>query len=55
MGTARKKHIQKPKRKPGRPSKPMPKINATAKQIAQQIFANAKPVDPSIRVRNRPD
>ena len=45
----------KSKNKGGRPSKPIPKINATAKEIAQRLFSNAKPPDPSIRVRNRPD
>ena len=39
----------------GRPSKPIPKINATAAEIVQRMFANAKPPDPSIRVRNRLD
>ena len=43
----------KPKRKPGRPSKPVPKINATAKEIAQRIFENAKSPDPSLRTRNK--
>ncbi len=37
----------------GRPSKSVPKIDATAEEIAERIFANAKPPDPSIRVRNK--
>ncbi len=41
--------------KPGRPSKPIPKIDATAEGIAERIFANAKLPDPSIRVRNKPE
>ena len=45
----------KPKRKPGRPSPPIPKIDATPEEVAQRMFANAKPPDPSIRVRNRSD
>ena len=31
------------------------KIDCTPEELAQAIFANAKPPDPSIRVRNRPD
>ncbi len=45
----------KPKRKPGRPSKPIPKLDATPEEIARRIFENAKPPDPSIRVRNKPE
>ena len=45
---------KRPKRKPGRPPKPIPKIDATPEEIARRIFANATPPDPSIRVRNRP-
>lgn len=44
-----------PKRKPGRPARKLKRINATAEQIAQRFFSNAKPPDPSIRVRNRPE
>ena len=43
-----------PKRKPGRPARKLKRINATAEEIAQRFFANAKSPDPSIRVRNRP-
>ena len=50
----RKSSSKKIKRKPGRPSTPIPKINATPEEIARRIFANAKTPDPSIRVRNRP-
>ena len=45
---------KKPTRKPGRPPKPIPKIDATPEEIALRIFSNATPPDPSIRVRNRP-
>ncbi len=41
--------------KGGRPSKPIQKIDATPEEIARRIFENAKPPDPSIRVRNKPD
>ena len=48
-----KRKKTKPKNKVGRPSKPIPKINATAEEIAQRLFSNAKPPDPSIRDRNK--
>ena len=31
------------------------KIDCTPEELAQAIFATAKPPDPSIRVRNQPD
>ena len=49
----KKKTTQNPKRKVGRPARKLKTINATAEEIAQRFFANAKPPDPSIRVRNR--
>lgn len=49
------KRKSKLNRKPGRPARKLKRINATAEQIAQRFFSNAKPPDPSIRVRNRSD
>ena len=37
----------------GRPSWPL--IDCTPEELAQAIFAGAKPPDPSLRKRNRPD
>ena len=41
--------IEKPKRGPGRPAKPIPKIDATPERVARGIFSAAKPPDPSLR------
>ena len=49
------KRKTKPERRLGRPSKPIPKIDATPEEIVRRIFANAKPSDPSIRIRNKSD
>ena len=43
----------KPKRKPGRPITRRIKLPASPEEAARRIFANAKPPDPSIRLRNR--
>ena len=48
------KKTKKPKRKPGRPQTRIIKLDATPEEVTQQMFANAKPPDPSIRVFNRP-
>ena len=48
-----KNKTTKPKRKRGQPSKPIPKLDATPEEIARRIFANAKPPDPSLRVRKK--
>ena len=50
----RMKKTKKPKRKPGRPQTRIIKLDATPEEVTQQMFANAKPPDPSIRVFNRP-
>ena len=42
-----------PKRKRGRPPKPVPRIDATPERIARAIFAAAKPPDPSRRKPRR--
>ena len=39
--------LKKQKRKPGRPSKRIPEIDATPEEIARRIFANNQPPDPS--------
>lgn len=44
----------KKKRRRGRPTTRVIKLDATMDEVAQRIFANAKKPDPSIRVRNRP-
>lgn len=43
----------KKKRRRGRPTVRVMKLDATMEEVAQRIFANAKKPDPSIRVRNR--
>lgn len=43
----------KPKRKPGRRKTLVIKLDAPPEEVAQQMFANARPLDPSIRVFNR--
>ena len=40
-------------RGPGRPEKPDIKLPASAEKIAQRLFENAKPVDPSRRTTGR--
>ena len=40
-------------RDPGRPENKDIKLPASAEQIARNIFANAKPVDPSKRTNSR--
>ena len=43
------------KRKSEKKRKPrIIKLEASPEEVARRIFANAKPPDPSIRVRNRP-
>ncbi len=42
-------------KKPGRPKTRIIKLDATPEEVAKRMFANSKPPDPSIRVRNRPD
>ncbi len=39
----------------GRPSLPMPKVDATPEEVARAILSAVKKPDPSIRVRQRPD
>ena len=41
------------KKKMGRPEQFM-KIDASPEEVAQAIFANAKPPDPSRRIHNQP-
>lgn len=43
----------KKKRRRGRPTVRVMKLDATMEEVAQRIFANAKKPDPSIRVRNK--
>ena len=38
-----------PKRKRGRPPKPIPKIDASPERVARAIFSAVKPPDPSLR------
>ena len=45
---------EKPKAPRGRPSAKIPRINATASQIAQAMFSAAKPINPSLRLRKKP-
>lgn len=45
----------KKKRRRGRPTTRVIKLDATMSEVAQRIFANAKKPDPSIRVYNRED
>jgi len=47
MNSSNKDH---PKRGPGRPPKPIPKIDATPEQAARAILCAVKPPDPSLRV-----
>ena len=42
-----------PKRKLGRPPKPIPRIDASPERIARAIFAAAKRPDPSLRKPRR--
>ena len=35
----------------GRPPKPIPRIEASPKQVARAIFSAVKPADPTIRVQ----
>lgn len=45
----------KKKQRPGRPTENIIRLPAdTIEEVADRIFANAKPPDPSIRVHNRP-
>ena len=37
-------------RPPGRPPKPIPKIEASPERVARAIFSTVKPADPTIRV-----
>ena len=54
MGKRRK--AKKPvKNKGGRPITRIVRIDATAEEIAQKLFTNAKTPDPSIRIRNKPE
>lgn len=50
-----RKKPDKPRHKPGRPKSRIIKLDANPEEVARRMFANAKPPDPSIRVRNRPD
>lgn len=43
---------EKPKRRRGRPPKPIPKLDATPEEVARAIFAAATPPDPSLRKHN---
>ena len=49
----KRKQSDKPKNKGGRPITRIVRIDATAEEIAQRLFANAKTPDPSIRIRNK--
>ena len=55
MGKQKQSDKSKPKNKGGRPITRIVKIDATPEEIAKKLFDNAKPPDPSIRVRNRPE
>ena len=50
----KRKQSDKPKNKGGRPITRIVRIDATAEEITRRLFDNAKPPDPSIRVRNKP-
>lgn len=46
---------KKAKKKPGRPAQNVIRLPANSvEEVADRIFANAKPADPSIRTHNRP-
>ena len=45
----------KKKRRRGRPTVRVMKLDATMEEVAQRMFANAKKPDPSIRVYNKPE
>ena len=49
-----RKLVQSTKKKPGRPLTRIIKLDAPPEEVAQRMFGNAKPPDPSIRVRNKP-
>ena len=49
-----KKEKEEPKNKGGRPITRKIEIHATAEEIAQAMFAAAKPPDPSKRIIERP-
>jgi len=43
------------KKQPGRPTQNIIRLPArSVEEVADRIFANAKPPDPSIRIHNRP-
>ena len=44
---------EEPKRKRGRPPKPIPMIDASPEEVARAMFAAAKPPDPSLRKFNQ--
>lgn len=44
--------MTEPKRKRGRPEKPIPKIDATPERVARAMFSAVKPPDPSLRKFN---
>ena len=50
---ARQRVKKRTKNKGGRPVTRIIKLDATPEEVARRIFANAKPVDPSLRVHNR--
>ena len=50
---AKTRHNSKPKNKGGRPVTRIIKLDATPGQVARRMFANAKPPDPSLRVRGK--
>lgn len=45
---------REPKRKRGRPPKPIPRIDETPERVARAIFSAVKPPDPSLRKSNQP-
>ena len=49
-----RKLVQSTKKKPGRPITWIIRLDATPEEVAQRMFGNAKPPDPSIRVRYKP-
>ena len=55
MGKRKQSDKLKPKNKGGRPITRIVRIDATAEEIAQKLFTNAKTPDPSIRIRNKPE
>lgn len=50
------RRMKKPtKKRPGRPPQNIIRLPAASvEEVADRIFANAKPPDPSLRIRNRP-